>query len=153
MPKQFPEVDCSRGAPFGRRHAPTLNPPVRCFRVRMVSGDYDDGGAYWGGGGLPLWCIRDEDGNEQFYRASCRLGALSIGGYTRDDVHPRGRAGVPHCFAQAEFRRKDDFTRVFRYFGGENTLDVYNAVSHYVSQYGKHLTLVETRFNKGVPEN
>lgn len=40
---------------------------VELFRVRFVDGDYDDGGAYWGGGD-PLFCARGE-GVETFIRA------------------------------------------------------------------------------------
>lgn len=65
MPKhQFADVDYSRfrGAPMGRSSygSPDDCPPrsVRLFRVRFIGGDYDDGGAYWGGGPdtLPLYC-------------------------------------------------------------------------------------------------
>lgn len=69
--KQFSDVNCSRGAPMGRRSSP-LNPPVRLFRVKLDPGGYDDGGAYWGIEELPLWCARDEDGDEQFIRAETR---------------------------------------------------------------------------------
>ena len=30
-------------------------------RVRFIDGDYDLGGAYWGGGGEPLFCAWAED--------------------------------------------------------------------------------------------
>lgn len=70
MEKQFPDVHSRYGAPMGRPESPFIEEgPIRLFRVRMVDGDYDDGGAYWGGGPTPLWCGRDEEGNEQFVRA------------------------------------------------------------------------------------
>lgn len=73
MPKQFDKVDCSRGAPMGRltqeeRTAPARS--VRLFKVRLDSGGYDDGGAYWGFPG-DLFCAQ---GNELqlFARANSR---------------------------------------------------------------------------------
>jgi hypothetical protein len=76
LPKQFDDVPCKYGAPMGRRdyvHNPEAE--VELFRVRMVDGDYDDGGAYWGGGRdtPPLFCARDDQGEVQvFYRAKDR---------------------------------------------------------------------------------
>jgi hypothetical protein len=32
-------------------------------RVRL-SGDYDSGGAYWGSGGLPLYCVSGDFGDD-----------------------------------------------------------------------------------------
>ena len=50
-----------RGAPMGRedwgltehRKRPMM---MHLQRVRFIDGDYDLGGAYWGGGGEPLFC-------------------------------------------------------------------------------------------------
>ena len=43
-------VDGRRGAPMGRRsNAIAEGTRVRLERVRFVDGDYDRGGAYWGG--------------------------------------------------------------------------------------------------------
>jgi len=88
---------------------------VRLFRVKLDSGGYDDGGAYWGHG-EPIWCAIDDEGNMQTVRAPHResaafqldlpTGALKVpltywnqwgmawlagerpvpGGMTRDDV-------------------------------------------------------------------
>lgn len=47
------EVDCSRGAPMGRmgqRGDPNSPYKVHLQKMRMVDGDYDQGGAYWGSG-------------------------------------------------------------------------------------------------------
>lgn len=61
---QFPappytlEVASPRGAPYGRPSVVTdTNAPhtLRLRRVPLVDGDYDPGGAYWGGPG-PIWC-------------------------------------------------------------------------------------------------
>lgn len=44
-------------------------------RVRLDSGGYDSGGAYWGHG-APLWHAEAEDGSgESFYRAASRSAA------------------------------------------------------------------------------
>lgn len=75
MAKQFTDVSGRYGAPMGRRedgYIETSEPRfVRLFRVRLDSGGYDDGGAYWGSG-APLWCAEDDDGNRQFIRAGTR---------------------------------------------------------------------------------
>lgn len=44
-------------------------------RIKMVDGDYDAGGAYWGGGGQPLYCAwapagEDTDECRVFLRAN-----------------------------------------------------------------------------------
>jgi hypothetical protein len=73
--KQFPDVHCKYGAPMGRpsRYEP-IDGKVRLFRVLFYDGDYDDGGAYWGGAPAPpLYCAQDDDGKVQlFVRAPCR---------------------------------------------------------------------------------
>jgi hypothetical protein len=50
------------GAPMGRRNV-TDNPESKAllFRMRMVDSDYDAGGAYWGGGGEPMYAAIGED--------------------------------------------------------------------------------------------
>lgn len=68
MKKQFEDVHAAYGAPMGRRDYVVVDEArVELFRVRFVDGDYDDGGAYWGGGD-PLFCARGE-GVEYFIRA------------------------------------------------------------------------------------
>ena len=53
----FPNVSSARGAPMGRRSIDTGDyGRVKVRRVRMVDGDYDQGGAYWGGG-VPLYLL------------------------------------------------------------------------------------------------
>lgn len=89
---QFPKDagwcgDRSRGAGMGRPDTRGINNPVgkvRCFRVRPCDsgGDYDDGGAYWGGlGANPLYCFQaDGDNGEEFQtfeRFSSRSEALA----------------------------------------------------------------------------
>lgn len=70
MKKQFDDVSGMYGAPMGRSDfVENEEATVTLFKVHMVDGDYDDGGAYWGGSG-PLYCARDDEGKVQtFYRA------------------------------------------------------------------------------------
>ncbi len=77
MVKQFDNVDCSRGAPMGRAEwpePPTKPKSVRLFRVRLDSGGYDDGGAYWGleSRGQMLFCATDDANYRRFVRAATR---------------------------------------------------------------------------------
>ena len=66
------EVPGKYGAPMGRRSDPLASfegAEVHLERVPMFDGDYDEGGAYWGGGGKPLFCAWDDDGNVAYFRA------------------------------------------------------------------------------------
>lgn len=58
-------VSCRYGAPMGRRSDPVsvfTGRKVKLQRVRFVSYDYDQGGAYWGGYECePLWCAWDNE--------------------------------------------------------------------------------------------
>jgi hypothetical protein len=77
--KQFADVPCKYGAPMGRREF-CDDDQARCqaFRVRLVDVDYDDGGAYWGGGS-PLYCVRDRHDQVQlFFRAPDRNAAIAM---------------------------------------------------------------------------
>ena len=74
MPNQFPNVNSTYGAPTGR---PSYGQPItkcRLFRVRLNSGGYDDGGAYWGIG-APLYCATDDADFYLFARARDRKAA------------------------------------------------------------------------------
>ena len=68
-PFQVP-VDAKYGAPMGRQESPVedFTGPVYLQKVPMVDGDYDEGGAYWGGG-TPLYCAWDEKGMQSTVRA------------------------------------------------------------------------------------
>ena len=74
-------VNCSRGAPMGRSNwgvTEHRERPMMMYlqRVRFVDGDYDLGGAYWGGGGEPLFCAWAEDDEARvFVRAKDRTAA------------------------------------------------------------------------------
>lgn len=52
----LPDVSCKYGAPMGRRSTlpDDFNTPIKLHlrRLRLVDGDYDIGGAYWG---APMW--------------------------------------------------------------------------------------------------
>jgi hypothetical protein len=71
-----PPVNCTYGAPMGRLSRASLDTSARLYlrRVRLDSGGYDSGGAYWGIG-APLWVAMDQDGDCIFLRASTRNAA------------------------------------------------------------------------------
>ncbi len=74
---QMPDVGpCPRGAPMGRDESKEYaGAPVRCFRLRMVDYDYDDGGAYWGGWSEStgaVYCATDGSDFRLFTRAKTR---------------------------------------------------------------------------------
>ena len=79
MGKQFSDVSSRYGAPMGRRSVGDPgDKPMNLFRVNMVDGDYDDGGAYWGMGD-PIYCLRGEGPDEmveRFVRAKSRWQAF-----------------------------------------------------------------------------
>jgi hypothetical protein len=71
-------VSCKYGAPMGRgglqpeNYAAFAGKRVHLRRVRLDSGGYDRGGAYWGTG-APLFCAwDDESGEEAYLRAKDR---------------------------------------------------------------------------------
>lgn len=69
--KLLSKVDCSRGAPMGRMTiADNLKATVTLFRMQMVDGDYDVGGAYWGSGDdIPPMYAAIGEGFEHYVRA------------------------------------------------------------------------------------
>lgn len=79
-----PDVSCKYGAPMGRHTGPDYLEPesgkITLQKIRLDSGGYDPGGAYWGVG-RPLYWAVDEDGNALFFRASNRDAAKA---YLRD---------------------------------------------------------------------
>lgn len=72
-------VSCKYGAPMGRysNTATELTGRVHLRYVPFVSGDYDQGGAYWGGGQYtqPLFCAWDNEGRTVYLRAASRESA------------------------------------------------------------------------------
>lgn len=87
---KLPEVCGKYGAPMGRRGNPANGEPVgrlRLYRVRLDSGGYDNGGAYWGIG-PPLYRVVGETADEEidrFFRASSREEAKAI---VREEWYP-----------------------------------------------------------------
>jgi hypothetical protein len=73
-------VSSKYGAPMGRPSDPVdqLRGRVHLRRVPFVDGDYDQGGAYWGGAGLPLYCVWDDSGSANYFRARDRAHAKSL---------------------------------------------------------------------------
>lgn len=92
---QMPAVEAHFGAPMGRTRGDSKVPSrrTRLFRVRLNSGGYDDGGAYWGIG-LPLYCATDDLDYIQFLRAPDRWEA-SIKFQEQLDAHLRGLGQDP----------------------------------------------------------
>ena len=69
---QLPKVDCKYGAPMGRpQWADDLTQPARCFRLRFIDYDYDEGACYWGSP-ANVYCATNGEGLQQFTRASNR---------------------------------------------------------------------------------
>jgi hypothetical protein len=64
--KQFTDVCCKYGAPMGRpEFYYNFSGKARCFKVKLVDGCYDDGGAYWGSG--TLYCATNAPTNQPVY--------------------------------------------------------------------------------------
>jgi len=102
----FSKVHSKYGAPMGRseskEHASDTNAKFRLTRVRLNSGGYDDGGAYWGGGfGVPtLWvceCETDNiaDGGEYLYTVF----------FLRADSRDAAKEHVRKAYPNARFYR------------------------------------------------
>ena len=74
-------VNVSRGAPMGRYTGPDFLDvdagPLYLRWVRLDSGGYDAGGAYWGIGPA-LWECLDQDGNGRIFRAATREKAKAL---------------------------------------------------------------------------
>ena len=82
-------VSCRYGAPMGRQsdRYEDFKGKTHLRRVPMVDGDYDPGGAYWGGSpSAPLWCAWDDEGHIKYVRAI-------------------RRADLKRCFSYATFYR------------------------------------------------
>lgn len=69
-PFQIP-VGSKYGAPMGRPQDDVEDfvGPVYLQKVAFFDGDYDEGGAYWGGGSTPLYCAWDDEGHAIYIRA------------------------------------------------------------------------------------
>jgi hypothetical protein len=95
MRRKLPNVSSPRGAPMGRVDvaATDVNAPhkLHLVRLRFVDGDYDEGGAYWGGGdGSSIYWAYGEDDQiqfEKFVRARSRAEARAL----VRETYPRAR--------------------------------------------------------------
>lgn len=103
-------VSSRYGAPMGRADWLDLKPDdlaprtVHLFRVRLDSGGYDAGGAYWGHG-EPLFCATDGENYREFTRARNREHAAII-----LDLKPESlKARLKPCFAIGRY----SFERAF----------------------------------------
>lgn len=72
-----PHVNARYGAPMGRMSRTQGDPgtdahPMSLRRVRLDSGGYDPGGAYWGLGPPLYWCGNDDLDVDMFLRARDR---------------------------------------------------------------------------------
>lgn len=91
--RKLTNVNSIRGAPMGRRDnvtEPDYPVKFRLERMQMVDGDYDNGGAYWGGyPSDPMWTawgMGEEEEQELFLRAK-----------TRDEAKALVRQIFPNC--------------------------------------------------------
>jgi hypothetical protein len=82
------EVSSKYGAPMGRPSTPVTG-KVHLQRVRLVAGDYDKGGAYWGGP-ADLWCAWSDEG-AFYFRVSAPHGS-----YFRPD-RQAAKKKLPNC--------------------------------------------------------
>jgi hypothetical protein len=75
---QMSKVNCKFGAPMGRhtlKGEPEKQYKFHLYNVRLDSGGYDDGGAYWGIG-QRLYCLESACGDvTQYMRADDRKDA------------------------------------------------------------------------------
>lgn len=79
------DVSSKYGAPMGRRNLIGDPGPIKVELVRFVDGDYDAGGAYWGGGrdSQNLYCgwrqdMGEEERTRVFVRADSRRDAIAM---------------------------------------------------------------------------
>lgn len=65
------KVGDSRGAPMGRpeRNKAPSGAKFQLIRIRINSGGYDSGGAYWGIGTPLYWATTEDGATEFFFRA------------------------------------------------------------------------------------
>ncbi len=69
-------VSSKYGAPMGRRSDEIpAGAKVHLREMPFVDGDYDQGGAYWGGGSVPMFCAWTDEGLATYLRAQDRENA------------------------------------------------------------------------------
>lgn len=101
---QFSNVSSKYGAPMGRGSSGDApKGKVRLFEVRLDSGGYDDGGAYWGHG-KRLYCVEGEsmdgEGYRRFERADNRTHAALILGLRDSQLLRPCSPTIAQCQAQ-----------------------------------------------------
>lgn len=86
------DVSSKYGAPMGRRTHTTTNGDQRFYLVKLpLGGDYDAGGAYWGGGGQKMWRYVSEDHEAE--------------GFLRSDTRDIAKGMIKDLYPQARFFR------------------------------------------------
>jgi len=81
MKRPLSNVSCKYGAPMGRSNTiPTNIKSAKLYleKLKWVDGDYDQGGAYWGGGMGDTIYRAYEDDIEIFVRAKSRVEAKAV---------------------------------------------------------------------------
>ena len=94
---KLPNASSPRGAAMGRPNIlPTnrgVNIKLRMERLRWVDGDYDSGGAYWGGGRGFIYCAQGERDGED----------LAVEVFTRAGTRAEAKANVREILPNARF--------------------------------------------------
>lgn len=91
-------VSCKYGAPLGdsgERGDPDYPYKIYLQRIRMVDGDYDPAGTYWGGGGEPLWGYMEGDA----------AGLVQVRGFVRAYTRSAAKIYVSKQYPNARFFR------------------------------------------------
>ncbi len=82
MQFHYTNASSKYGASMGRRSdlPNETTDKLSLQRVRLDSGGYDPGGAYWGGGygTLPLYRAENEEGDVRYFRAANRDAAKAF---------------------------------------------------------------------------
>lgn len=120
MARQFPAVNCQYGAPLGRRTYPIREKGFKdfqLFKVKLDSGGYDDGGAYWGNSYNSLYCARNEEAQE-FVRAYSREHAAALMDLCNADlVRPLNKQKVQDLFMSWTNNRLPPQWKEVKYLG------------------------------------
>lgn len=141
------DVSGRYGAPMGRRNTsgdPDHTGRLNLRRVPMIDGDYDGGGAYWGGGGTTLYCAWSPDRSIVVYLrangyraavASLREDYESAVIVANGETYQPERAALPVIFrAERGGDHKGSVTAVFPTLPG--TSDPYTATCY--AHIGQH---------------
>lgn len=153
-------VSSSRGAPMGRPSddAEDLTGHVYLERVPFVDGDYDEGGAYWGGGRgtPPLYCAWDDEGHAVYFRAKDLPSAkkmLPAGlSYKKADEGKKSRGhdpdileGIPRgVFADRWAQEKEEEGESF---GGQDIMDIAPKTPASAKKWGREVADEIVRMN------